>query len=83
MPDLFEKIVKRLARAGWTLRPGLALDGRPRRKERAVVPGILRRNPSRDRLAAFEACARVEGHALNTAVQFDAAAGASSVLGHR
>jgi hypothetical protein len=79
---LFEEIVKRLARAGWTLRPGLTLDGRAWRKERAVVPSILRRDASRDRLAAFEACTRVEGHALNTAVQVGTAAGASGVLGY-
>ena len=76
---LFEQIVERLPCAGRTLRACLALDGGPRRKQRAFVSRILRSDACGQRLRALEPRAGVERDALDTTVEIDAAARAPAV----
>ena len=77
---LLEQIIERLAGARRAGRAGLALDRRARREERAQVSLVLRGDARGQRLLrALPAGARVERHAVDAAVQVDAAAGAAGV----
>src|SRR5207247_5815872 len=67
-----------------TLRPGLALDRRARREERAVVARVLGCHSSGERvLRTLEARTGIERRALDTGVQIDATARAAAVGGDR
>ncbi len=82
MDSKVEQIVKGLSGAVSPRSRCFALDGGARRKDTAVVLGVLRRNPRRDGLHALEATARVKRRALGTRVSVRPAAWAAGRVSH-
>ena len=76
---LLEQVVEGLSCGRRTLGAGLALDGGPRREQRALVSCVFRRDARSQRLRALEPRAGVERDTLDATVEIHAAARAPAV----